>query len=317
MTTNWFLPENASTMATEIDALYLFSLIISAFFTILIFAGVIYLMVKYHRKSDDEVGVPVHGSLILEIAWSGIPFIIVMVLFVWGAKVFWDAKMAPPDAKEYLVTGKQWMWKIQHPEGHREINTLHVPINQKIKLTMTSEDVLHSFFVPAFRVKQDVLPGRYTQLWFEATKAGEYHLFCTEYCGSEHSQMIGTVYAMEPADYQKWLEGGVVGSTPVAAGRTLYRQFACHTCHEGDTSRGPSLAGIAGKQVAYQGGGTVRDDNYLRESIVRPGAKIVAGYQNLMPTYQGQIPEEGIHNLIAYIKSLDQSATAPAAAEGH
>jgi cytochrome c oxidase subunit 2 len=186
-------PESASTFAPKVDALYFFSLAITAFFTLGIFVGVLFLFVKYRRKSEDEVGDPIHGSLLLEIIWSVIPFMITMVLFAWGAQVFYVGVTAPEDAREYLVTGKQWMWKIQHPEGHREINTLHVPVGEKIKLTMTSEDVIHSFFVPAFRVKQDVVPGRYTQVWFEATKPGEYHLFCTEYCGAEHSQMIGTV----------------------------------------------------------------------------------------------------------------------------
>ena len=301
-------PESASTFAPKVDALYFFALALTAFFTLLIFAGVIFLFVKYRRKSEDEVGEPIHGSLVLEIAWSIIPFIIVMFLFAWGAEVFLVGMRTPEDAKEYLATGKQWMWKFQHPEGHREINTLHVPVGEKIKITMTSEDVIHSFFVPAFRVKNDVLPGRYTQVWFEATKTGAYHLFCTEYCGAEHSQMIGTVYVMEPDEYEEWLAGGIVGSTPVAAGADLFRQYACNTCHENeDNLRGPSLVGIAGQEVQLVGGrSAVRDENYLRESILRPSAKMVEGYANLMPTYQGQITEEGVAHLIAYIKNLGQ-----------
>lgn len=299
-------PEQASTFAPQVDYLYFFALALTAFFTLLIFGGVIYLFIRYRRRAENEVGHPIHGSLTLEIVWSVIPLIIVMFLFAWGAKVFMVGMDKPDDAKEYLATGKQWMWKFQHPEGHREINTLHVPVGEKVKLTMTSEDVIHSFFVPAFRVKQDVLPGRYTQVWFEATKTGAYHLFCTEYCGAEHSQMIGTVYVMEPEDYEDWLAGGIVGSSPVASGRDLFRQYACNTCHESeDNQRGPSLVGIAGTQARLKNGRVaLRDSNYLRESILRPSAKMVEGYQNLMPTYQGQISEEGVAHLIAYIKSL-------------
>ncbi|MEM1201596.1 MAG: cytochrome c oxidase subunit II [Acidobacteriota bacterium] len=312
-------PEQASTFAGKVDALYFFSLAVTAFFTLLIFAGVLFLFIKYRRKSEDEVGAPIHGSLTLEIIWSVIPFLVTMVLFAWGAQVFYVGVTTPEGAREYLATGKQWMWKFQHPEGHREINTLHVPVGETIKLTMTSEDVIHSFFVPAFRVKQDVLPGRYTQVWFEATKTGEYHLFCTEYCGAEHAQMIGTVYVMEPDEYQEWLDGGlVIASSPAASGKELFHQYACNTCHEaqGDTRRGPSLSGIAGDEVVLSGGKTrTRDDNYLRESILRPSSNLVDGYQNLMPTYQGQISEEGLGHLIAYIKGLDQDVDTTAEAE--
>ncbi len=309
-------PESASTLAGKVDALYFFSLAVSIFFTVLIFVGTVFLFIKYRRKHDDQIGVPIHGSLVLEIIWSVIPFIITMVLFGWGAQVFYVAVKKPADAKEYFGTGKQWMWKFQHPEGHREINTLHVPVGEKIKVTLTSEDVIHSFYVPAFRVKMDVVPGRYTQIWFEATKTGSFHLFCAEYCGAEHSQMIGTVYVMKPDEYQTWLEGGTVATPPVAAGADLFRQYACNTCHEkGGSSRGPSLEGIAGKEVALAGGGRVtRDDNYLRESILRPSAKMVNGYQNLMPTYQGQIDEQGVAHLIAYIKSLGEAETKTAGA---
>lgn len=300
-------PEQASTFASKVDALYFFALAVTAFFTLGIFVGVLYLFVKYRRKSEDEYGHAIHGSVALEIAWSVVPFIITMVLFAWGAQVFIVGMSKPEDAREYLATAKQWMWKFQHPEGHREINTLHVPVGEKIKLTMTSEDVIHSFFVPAFRVKQDVLPGRYTQVWFEATKPGSYHLFCTEYCGAEHAQMIGTVYVLEQDEYQEWLSGGIVGSTPVASGEELFAQYACNTCHEqGGNMRGPSLHEIAGSEVRLADGRLVpRDENYLREAILNPGAKLVEGYPNLMPTYQGQISEEGVAHLIAYIKSLD------------
>ena len=310
-------PENASTFAGKVDALYFFSLAVSIFFTVLIFIGTIFLFVKYRRKHDDQVGVPIHGSLVLEIVWSVIPFIITMLLFGWGAQVFYVGMVKPAGgAKEYFGVGKQWMWKFQHPEGHREINTLHVPVGEKITITLTSDDVIHSFWVPAFRTKMDVVPGRYTQVWFEATKVGNYHLFCTEYCGAEHSQMTGTVYVMEKADYQRWLAGGTVTTAPVASGADLFRQYACSTCHGPDgSSRGPSLVGIAGKEVVLSNGRRViRDDNYLREAILQPTAGLVEGYQNLMPTYQGQIDEQGVANLITYIKSLGQAETKTAGA---
>jgi cytochrome c oxidase subunit 2 len=309
-------PESASTLASEVDALYFFALAVSAFFSLLITALALYLFTRYRRRPDGpQVGDRIHGSTLLEIVWSVIPLVIVMVLFVWGARVFYFKMVPPEDAVEYLATGKQWMWKFQHPEGQREINTLHVPLGQKIKITMTSEDVIHSLFIPAFRVKQDVLPGRYSKLWFEATKTGEYHLFCAEYCGAEHSRMIGTVYVMEPSEYEAWLAGGSTGLAPAEAGAELFAQFACNTCHETEgTGRGPSLHGIAGETVRLTSGRELeRDDAYLRESITNPGAKIVEGYKLLMPTYQGQISEEGILHLIAYIKTLSQGEAAPAA----
>jgi cytochrome c oxidase subunit 2 len=241
-----------------------------------------------------------------------------MFLFVWGAKVFIHLRTEPADAREYFATAKQWMWKIQHPEGHREINTLHVPINVPIKLTMTSEDVIHSFFVPAFRVKQDVLPGRYTSVWFEATKVGSYHLFCAEYCGTEHSLMIGKVIVMPQDEYQDWLAGEVAGQPPAQAGEQVFEKYVCNSCHSDDGSgRGPSLVGIYGKEVALADGKTiVVDEEYLRESILLPNAKTVAGYQPLMPTYQGQINEAGVMQLIAYMKTLteggEEATEAPA-----
>jgi len=299
-------PEQASTLAAKVDNLYFFALAVSAFFSLLIAVFIFIFFVKYRRRSADEVGKPVHGAMVLEVVWSIIPLAISMVMFGWGAKVFMDSFTVPEGATEYFGTGKQWMWKFQHPEGHREINTLHVPVGELIKLTMTSEDVIHSFFVPAFRVKRDVLPGRYTSVWFEATKAGEYHLFCAEYCGTEHSKMIGTVVVLDPDDYQSWLSGATPGATPAAAGAEFFEQYACNTCHEEEgTGRGPSLHGIAGQEVALAGGRKVeRDDAYLRESILNPAARMVEGYQPLMPTFQGQINEEGVLQLIAYIKSL-------------
>ncbi len=310
-----FFPESASTIAQEVDALYYFTLAVSAFFSLLIAILILFFFVRYRRKLDGpQVGAPIHGSILLEITWSVIPLLICLVMFVWGAKVYFHQMVPPEDATEYFATAKQWMWKFQHPTGEREINTLHVPIGEKIKITMTSEDVIHSFYVPAFRVKKDVVPGRYSAVWFEATKVGKYHLFCAEYCGAEHSKMIGSVYVMSRDDYQAWLAGGVEGLEPAASGEALFEQYACQTCHEVKGSgRGPSLYGIAGKEVGLTNGNTiVRDDDYLRESILRSGSKIVSGYQLLMPTYQGQISEENVLHLIAYIKTLGTEGDAPA-----
>ncbi len=317
-------PESASTIASDVDALYFFALAVSALSSLVVVVFLLLFFVQYRRRKDGpQVGKPVHGALALEITWSVIPLVITMVLFVWGAKVYVTKMTIPEDAEEYLVTGKQWMWKIQHPEGFREINALHIPVGEKIRLTMTSEDVIHSFFIPAFRVKQDVLPGRYTTLWFEATKTGTYHLFCTEYCGAEHSKMIGSVYVMEQDEYQAWLQGGTGNISPVESGEALFAQYACQTCHEQEgTGRGPSLYGIAGQEVQLTSGQSLeRDDDYFRESILNPGAKIVAGYQLLMPTYQGQISEESLQHLISYIKSLsagdgNSAAAAPVADAG-
>jgi len=299
-------PDQASSVADKVDALYFYLTGVTAFFTVLIFSLVFYFAIRYRRRSEDELPQPIHGSLKLEILWSVIPLGLVLVMFFWGAWLFYHIRRAPSDATQLYVVGKQWMWKIQHPDGQREINELHVPVGRPIKLTMTSEDVIHSFFVPAFRVKMDVLPGRYTELWFTATRPGEYHLFCAEYCGTKHSAMIGRVVVLEPTDYENWLAGSPAGETLEQAGARLFRQFNCHTCHEaGPTSRGPSLHEVFGKRVQLKTGGAVAaDEGYLRESILQPNAKVVAGYEPVMPTYQGLASEEQVMQIIAYLKSL-------------
>jgi cytochrome c oxidase subunit 2 len=226
----------------------------------------------------------------LELAWSVIPFGMALVVFVWGAKLYFNTYTPPADALEIYIVGKQWMWHIQHPTSQREINELHLPTGRPIKLMMATEDVIHSFYIPAFRVKKDVVPGRYTTLWFEATKPGSYHLFCAEYCGTKHSQMTGTIVVMEPLQYQQWLSGGEASETPVAAGEKKFQQLGCITCH-GDKpgARGPSLKGLFGNPVQLQSGDVVTvNEDYIRESILRPNAKLTAGYGAIMPTYQGQ-----------------------------
>jgi cytochrome c oxidase subunit 2 len=317
-------PEEASTMARQVDALYFYLVGVTGFFVVLIAAVIIFFAIKYRRRSPNEIPRPNAGSLKLETLWTVIPFLIAMSMFVWGAGIFFAQYRIPKDAMEITVVGKQWMWKIQHPTGQREINELHVPVGQRVRLYMTTEDVIHSFFIPAFRVKQDVVPGRYTQIWFEATKPGVYPLFCAEYCGTNHSGMTGTVTVMEPADFDRWLAGNANAESPVAAGKALYTNtLGCASCHgdNGQGGRGPALTGLLGRQVQLDNGSSVTaDEAYVRESILNPQAKIVAGYGPIMPTFAGQLSEEQLLQLISFVKSLSPqqtnaiSTTAPARA---
>jgi len=228
-------------------------------------------------------------------------------MFGWGARVYFEQVKAPENGIEIYVVGKQWMWKLQHATGQREINELHVPVNRKIKLIMTTEDVIHDFFVPAFRTKADVIPGRYTTIWFEATKTGRFHLFCAEYCGMNHSGMTGSVIVMEQREFDDWLSGNTGSTTPATAGQGLYQTLGCASCHgpNGEGGRGPNLIGIFGKEQQIQGGQTVTvNEGYIRESITNPQAKLVQGFGPIMPTFQGQVSEDQMLQLIAYIKSL-------------
>lgn len=309
-------PEQASSLAQEVDLLYFFLIAVSVFFTILIVGVLIFFIVRYKRRSDADRPEEVHGNTLLEITWSVIPLLLTMIMFGWGVSVFYKKYRPPADAMEILVTGKQWMWKLQHPSGRSEINELHVPLGQPIKLTMTSEDVIHSFYIPAFRVKSDVLPGRYTTLWFKPTKLGRYHLFCAEYCGTEHSRMRGSVYVLTPHEYERWASGiaaaADVMETPVAAGERLFAQLGCVTCHaEVSGALGPSLQNLHGHEVELTDGSTViADDDYIRESILQPNAKVVAGYQPIMPTFRGLVNETQMMQILSYIKSLSDTADA-------
>ncbi|MFN0158560.1 MAG: cytochrome c oxidase subunit II [Bacteroidota bacterium] len=299
------LPDRASTVAGEIDALYYFLVMVSLFFSLVIVIGLVYSAVRYRKGSKASRAGAVHDNLKLELAWSIIPLFISIGIFVWAARIFFDMHVAPPGAMEIYVVGKQWMWKVQHPEGNREINELHVPIGKPVRLIMTSQDVIHSFYIPAFRIKQDVLPGRYSTQWFEATKTGEYHLFCAEYCGTSHSGMIGKVVVMEQADYEQWLSGA--GSATMAVtGEQLFQQYGCQTCHKsGPTQRGPALVGLFGKQVKLASGETVTaNEEYIRESILSPNKKLTQGYQPMMPTYKDQLNQEQLNHIVEYVKSL-------------
>ena len=302
-------PEQASTMAVRTDALLAFLVVVTAVFVTLIAGLILYFMIRYRRRDDAEIGADVHGSLALEIAWTVVPFGITMIVFFWGASLYASLRRPPDDALEVNVVGKQWMWKLQHLEGRREIDELHVPVGRPVKVTLTSEDVIHGFFIPNFRIKQDAIPGRYTTTWFEATKVGVYPLYCSAYCGTLHSGMIGHVVVMEPREFQAWLAGGAGGTGVVrvaSEGERVFRAQGCQSCHEGGPDqRGPVLAGIFGKPVKLANGATVTvDEGYLRESILQPTAKVVAGYQPVMPTYQGLLSEEDVMQLIAYVKSL-------------
>ncbi len=309
-------PEQASTFAKDVDALYLFLISVSALFAVGVTIAVIVFGVVYRRRHAGEIGARIEGNLPLELLWSVIPTMIAMVMFGWGASVYFHMRTPPAEALSIYAVGKQWMWKFQHLEGQREINELHVPANRPIKITISSEDVLHSLYLPAFRQKMDAIPGRYTQLWFEATTPGEYHIFCAEFCGTNHSRMIGTVTVMEPTAYQAWLSSGGVEGTLVQRGEQLFQDLACNTCHlDTGEGRGPSLKDIYGKTIELADGSTtVADEGYLRESILNSQAKIVRGYQPLMPTFQGLVSEDNLVSLVEYVKSLSPMATAPAAA---
>ena len=311
-----FLPEQASSIAPEVDAVYFFLLGVTGFFTVTIASLIIYFAIKYRRgsRASRQIASHARGMLMMEAAWIIVPFVLGMIIFGWSAKVYYAMARPPAGALDIECVGRQWMWKFQHPEGNSEINELHVPRDQPVRIRMISEDVIHSLYVPAFRVKHDVLPNRYTALWFEASKTGRYHLFCAEYCGAKHAGMGGQVVVMEPSEYQAWLSGGVSAEPPAVTGQKLFTQLGCVTCHRGggEASRGPPLENLYRSKVVLQNSETVvADEDYLRESILRPTAKVVAGYQPIMPSFEGQIGEEGILHLLAYIKSL--STQTPAA----
>ena len=299
-------PPAASTVSGEMDLLYAFMVAVCTLITVGVAAAVVYFAVKYRRRHPDDVGADIHGSLTLELVWTFIPFVLSMVMFGWGASLFFRLATPPANAMEVFVVGKQWMWKVQHPEGVREVNEMHVPIGRPIRISLGSEDVLHDYSIPAFRVKMDAVPGKITTLWFEASVPGTYHIFCAEYCGTKHSGMIGQVIAMMPQDYAAWLSGGRSTGTAVQNGERLFADLTCNTCHKPEsTGRGPSLSGVYGSTVELADGRkVVADENYLRESIVNSQAKIVRGYQGIMPTYQGMVSEETLMQLIAYLKTL-------------
>ena len=308
-----FFPEQASTAATQVDYIYLFLVPITAFFSLLIAALILFFIIKY-KKVPGRKAEQIHGSMLLEITWTGIPLVLSLIIFIWAAWLYVHMQRAPANSLEVYGVAKQWMWKFQHSGGQREINALHVPVGRPVKVTLISQDVIHSMFVPEFRVKMDVLPNRYTSLWFEATKPGTYHLFCSQYCGTKHSAMIGQVIAMTQEDFENWLASGKAEGSSAAQGEKLFQQLGCVTCHRSDSAaRGPSLVGLYGHPVKLTDGRTViADDNYIRESILVPNAKVVSGFQPIMPTFQGMISEEDLFQVMNYIKSMgDQQQGGP------
>ncbi len=298
-------PTQASAISQRVDSLYIFLISVTAVVTLLVFALMFAFIVKYHHKKHP-VAEQIEGSTSLELTWSIIPLGLFMIFFAWGASIYMAEAQPPRDALQVYVVAKQWMWKLQHENGVSEINQLHVPVTRPVRLTMISQDVIHSFFVPDFRIKADVLPDRYSTIWFKAIKPGRYHLFCSQYCGTWHSGMTGEVVVMQPADYEAWLMGGGAQGTIAETGQRLFQQFGCASCHRFDTQgRGPNLQGVYGRPVLLDDGRTVvADDNYVRESILQPGAKVVAGFKNIMPSFQGIVTEEQLLALVAYVKSL-------------
>lgn len=305
-------PDQASTGAVGTDWLMFFLTGISATVGLLIALTVLYFLIRYRRRGPGDRTPRIQGSTALELSWTFIPLGIFLVMFAWGLSLYFHIVRPPDDALQVYCVAKQWMWKFQHPEGQREIDELHVPVGRPVKVTLTSQDVIHSFYVPAFRLKVDVLPHRYVNTWFEATRPGMYRLYCSEYCGTGHSQMTGVVVVMRPEDYQRWLATGAEGSLALE-GRKLFLKYQCVSCHSADSqARAPVLEEIYGTTVPLADGGRVRvDETYLRESILEPKAKVAAGFRPIMPTFEGQVGEEDVIALIEFIKGLDLGETPP------
>lgn len=306
MNTLQMLPESASTFANEWNWFFWLMVLVCGGVSTAIATVLIVWAIRYHRKREDELPEQIHGSLKVETAWTVIPLFIFLGMFGWGARIYFDMQEPPANARNIDVVGHQWMWNLQHATGQREINSLHVPIGEPVKLTMISSDVIHSFFIPAFRIKQDVLPGRYRTIWFQADKPGDYRLFCAEYCGTKHSGMIGWIHAMDPHEFQRWLDQGAAEGSSASEGEKLFHQFGCANCHQFDgRGRCPVLTNLYGQPVRIAGGQTViADDNYIREAILDPRAKVVEGFQAIMPTFAGQLTEEQLLSLIAYIRAI-------------
>ena len=306
-------PEAATTTAVQVDHLFFFLLTVCGAVGLLVAFLLVYFCIRYRRRPGEKGPPPeTHQSRALEWFWTLTPLIIFMGMFVWGAQVYFHAFRAPDDAPVVYVVGKQWMWKFQHPEGQREIDTLHVPVNRPTKLLLTSEDVIHSLFIPAFRIHMDVLPERYSSVWFQPIRTGRFRLFCSQFCGTNHAGMVGEVIVMEPEDYQRWLQYGAEGSLALQ-GRKVFLKYRCLSCHSAtESGRAPVLENLFGRRVQLEDGRTVTaHEGYIRESIFYPSAKIVAGYANIMPTFKGEINEEEILALIAYIQSLKGGQTPP------
>jgi cytochrome c oxidase subunit 2 len=290
------------------DALILFMVLVSLIGLTIVILLVVSFSILY-QKRRHPVAVQIEGSTLLEATWTIIPLGLFLIMFVWGSLLYFRIYTPPANAMNIYVVGKQWMWKAEHPGGQHEINSLHIPSGRPIQLTLISQDVFHSFSIPAFRVKREAIPGRYTSVWFEATTPGTYHLFCTQYCGTNHSAMIGDIVVLTPDDYRKWLNQSTSGASLAQNGERLFASLSCNACHNGrPDARGPSLANVYGSRLTLASGATVTaDDAYLRESILNPSMHITQGYAPIMPTYQGQVSEDGVISLVEYIKNLNSN----------
>lgn len=315
------LAPTASEYADKVDALFNYLMAVTVFFSIAIPAVIVVFAVKYRRKSDADRPAPIKDGKLLEILGSVIPFVLVMVMFFWGAKLYFDKSIAPKDSIEILVTGKQWMWKIQHPNGKGEINDMHVPVGVPIKLTMTSVDVIHNFFLPEFRTKMDVVPGKYTTMWFEADETGVYEIFCAEYCGTQHAMMKGKLYVVTMPEYLEWLEssgaGNVVSSDPIGAGEQLWQVECASTCHGQNDALYPNIERAFGTMRKLEDGSEIlMDDNYVKNSMINPGEHIAKGYGNNMTPFGEKLTNTQMNQIIAYLKSQAPApVAAPAATE--
>lgn len=304
-----FFPEQASKTAGQVDTLLICLILVTGTITFGIAAVMIFFLAKYRKRVAADRTPPKSGSLPVEVTWSVIPFFIFLGFFGWGAKIYFDESEVPKNAMEVHVIGKQWMWKLEHLQGKREINQLHVPLGQTVKLMMTSEDVIHSFFMPAFRIKEDVLPGRYTMQWFEATRLGTYPIFCAQYCGTNHALMIGQVIVMTPTDFAAWLKTGRETVSVAQRGEQVFHSYGCSGCHAAQAVvRAPLLEGIYGSQVPLADGRIVHaDERYLRDCILIPNTQVVAGFDPVMPSFQGRISEDDLFAIITYLKSIGSS----------
>lgn len=307
---SWMMPEAASTIAGQVDNITYFIMLVSIFFFVLIMAAIIVFAIKFKKQSDRDVTSLNHTNHKLEVIWTVIPSILLAIMFVWGFRVYMTMSIPPKDALEIKVTGQKWFWTFGYPNGYVSSNKMVVPVNTPVKALISSQDVLHSMFVPAFRTKMDALPNRYTVTWFEATKTGTFPLYCTEYCGTSHSNMIAEVEVMTKADYEGWLlesGGPAEGQSMADYGESIYKKYSCNTCHslDGSAMNGPSWKGLWGKTREFnEADSVVADENYIRESILEPQAKMVKGYLPIMPSYQGILRDKEIEGLIEYIKTV-------------
>ncbi|MEW5853013.1 MAG: cytochrome c oxidase subunit II [Myxococcota bacterium] len=306
----FWLPRSGSTLAPEIDFGWNVAMWLSIFFFVGIIGALVIFVMKYKRRSENDVTSTVDHNLPIEITWTVIPSVLCVLLFLVGFKGFIHAQVAPAGAMEINVTAQRWSWLFTYANGVEKDNMLVVPKGKPVRLIMSSRDVLHSLYIPEFRVKTDLVPGNYTTLWFEATEAGETTLFCTEYCGMSHSDMLAHVKVLEPAEFEKWLSeeasAKAKGLPPEELGKNLYTGKGCNACHslDGTPGAGPSFKGLFGKEETLADGTTAKvDENYLRESILTPAAKLVKGFPPVMPTFQGQLKDEDVAGLIAFIKA--------------